>query len=108
MIEAVRHSAAFTTAKILAIRDLQDEFRQLHAGTSHGMSNVNFLNVLFEQPYCRIQNVMDRCSVQRPTASKWLEALVAANALTSMKIGRDRLFLNHRFLSVLADQDGLS
>ena len=75
MLEAVRQYSDATTKKILAIRDLQAEFRGRYAETSQGMSNVDFLTVLFDQPYCRIQNVVDNCGVSRPTATKYLDAL---------------------------------
>jgi hypothetical protein len=57
--------------------------------------------VLFEQPYCRIATVVERCAVSRPTAASWLNGLVDAGILTKLTVGRDRLFLNHRFLRVL-------
>lgn len=67
--------------------------------------DANFLAVLFEQPYCRIRNVIDRCGVSRPTATSWLDQLVEAGILRSQKVGRDRLFLNHRFLDVLIQDE---
>ena len=57
--------------------------------------------MLFEQPYCRIRTVVARCSVTRQTASTWLSQLVDAGVLTTFQFGRDRLFVNHRFLEVL-------
>jgi Fic family protein len=59
--------------------------------------------VLFEQPYCRIANVIDRCGVSRPTATKWLGELAEAGTLRELRAGRERLFINHRFLGVLGD-----
>ena len=105
MTEAVRQSATWTTAKIRAIQDLRQEFAVTTHGVTPGLTNAHFLSVLFAQPYCRIGNVMDRCEVSRPTATSWLNALVAAGALVDMKVGRDRLFLNRPFLELLADYD---
>ncbi len=102
MIEAVRQSAESTTAKILAIRDLQNDFQDRFQRVTHGMSNVNFLNVLFSQPYSRIGNVIEDCGVTRPTASSWLDALVDEGVLVKIQVGRERLFLNHEYLELLA------
>lgn len=63
------------------------------------------LAVLFEQPYCRISAVVDRCEVSRQTASTWLHALVEAGLLEAIKVGRERLFVNHEFLDVLTRPD---
>ncbi|WP_415094423.1 hypothetical protein [Nocardioides sp.] len=60
-----------------------------------------FLAVPFEQPYCRINTVADRCDVSRQTASAWLHALVEAGLLRGLKVGRELLFMNHEFLEVL-------
>jgi transposase len=57
--------------------------------------------VLFEQPYCRISNVVQRCGVSRPTATNWLNALVGAGALLDVKAGRERLFINATFFELL-------
>lgn len=72
---------------------------------SKGGADSEFQAVLFEQPYCRIQTVIDRCDVSRPTASKWLSALVDAGMLQNMKIGRDRLFINREFLQLLVRRE---
>jgi len=46
-------------------------------------------------------NVMEQCDVSRPTAAKWLNELVGSGVLRDVKVGRERLFINHRFLNVL-------
>jgi DNA-binding transcriptional ArsR family regulator len=63
--------------------------------------------VLFEQPYCRIATVVARCDVSRPTATSWLNALVDGGLLETIKIGRDRLFINREFLQLLVRQEPL-
>jgi hypothetical protein len=68
---------------------------------SKGGANSEFQSVLFEQPYCRITNVMDRCNVSRPTATSWLTALADNGMLQNVKTGRDRLFINREFLQLL-------
>ncbi|MFT3860624.1 hypothetical protein [Micropruina sp.] len=57
--------------------------------------------LLFEQPYCRINTVAERCDVARQTASSWLHALVQAGLLSDIKVGRELLFVNDEFLNVL-------
>jgi Fic family protein len=101
MLAAVEQTAASTVTKIDAIRASQSEVHDAARTASSGGRNADFLEVLFEQPYCRIGNVMERCDVSRPTATAWLNQLVDAEILRSYKLGRDRLFLNHRFLEVL-------
>lgn len=101
MLGAVEQTAATTVTKITAIRTAQNEIHNAARVASPGGRNADFLAVLFEQPYCRIGNVVSRCGVSRPTATSWLNHLVAVDILRSYKLGRDRLFVNHRFLDVL-------
>jgi Fic family protein len=101
MLEAVRRTADSTAAKIAAIRTVQAELHDQARSASPGGRNADFLAVLFEQPYSRIQIVARRCRVSRQTAASWLTDLTSAGILTDYKVGRDRLFLNERFLDVL-------
>jgi Fic family protein len=101
MLDVVRDSAVSTTKKIAAIRTCQEDIgERARAATPRGR-DAQFLAVLFEQPYCRINTVADRCGVSRQTASSWLHALVMHDLLSDVKAGREILFVNHEFLDVL-------
>ena len=102
MLEVVRASAESTTRKIGAIRSCQQDIAERARAASAGGRDARLLDVLFEQPYCRITTVVERCEVSRQTASTWLHALVAAGLLSDVKVGREVLFVNHDFLHVLA------
>lgn len=101
LLEGLRETALSTLHKIDAIAELERNMHAVVREITPGGANADLLAVLFEQPYSRIKNVMERCGVSRPTATHWLSALVEAGALRDMKIGRDRLFINTRFLNVL-------
>lgn len=104
MLVAVDETARATLVKIDDIQSLQQTVRERVRDTSAG-SNSDLLDVLFEQPYCRIGNVVGRCGVSRPTATKWLNELVGAGVLRDVKVGRERLFINHEFLNILLRED---
>lgn len=101
MLEAVRESALSTTSKIRAIRTVQDEIGERARAATPGGRDARFLEVLFEQPYCRIATVVDRCEVTRQTASSWLHSLVKAGLLSEVRVGRETLFINNEFFDVL-------
>lgn len=100
MLEGIRKTALSTVAKIDQIQELQDDtLRTIREATS--AANAGLLAVLFEQPYCRIANVVERCQVSRPTATNWLNALVREGVLVDVKSGRERIFINSRFFTLL-------
>ncbi len=101
MLEVVRESATSTTRKIEAIRACQEDIAERARAATPGGRDAQFLAVLFERPYCRINVVVERCDVSRQTASTWLHALVEAGLLSDVKVGREVLFVNHELLHVL-------
>lgn len=100
ILRGLHVTARSTVTKIDAIdglqRDTQDVIRRVTKA-----NNADLLAVLFEQPYCRIANVIERCKVSRPTATSWLNGMVAAGVLEDVKVGRERLFINVRFFDLL-------
>lgn len=101
MLDIVRESAMSTTRKIESIRACQEDIAERARAATVGGRDAQFLAVLFEQPYCRIATVVERCDVSRQTASSWLHTLVEAGLLSNVKVGRELLFVNHEFLDVL-------
>jgi len=101
ILTGIERTSLATFHKIAAIRELQDDFARRGRAVSRGGANSEFQSVLFEQPYCRINTVITRCGVSRPTATSWLGAFAEAGLLEGIKLGRDRLFVNREFLQLL-------
>ena len=64
MLDVVRESAASTTRKIALIRTCHDVIAERARAATPGGRDAQFLAVLFEQPYCRINMVADRCDIR--------------------------------------------
>lgn len=104
MLTAVEETARWTTAKIHAIRLLEQQARdhiQRHAPKAYSRELVE---VIFNQPYCRIQNVMDACGVTRQTAARHLKELVAAGVMQEQRAGKEKWFLHPAFLQLLSSE----
>ncbi len=106
VLEGVEATSRATADQIGAIRQLQAAFARRAREASKGGADAEFLAVLFEQPYCRIATVIERCGVSRPTATRWLGDLAEAGMIDDLKVGRDRLFVNRDFLSLLSSDSG--
>jgi Fic family protein len=59
------------------------------------------VDVIFEQPYCRIGNLVDKGIAQRQAASRYLHALVELGVLTEQTVGKERLFVHPKLLDLL-------
>ncbi|SEE32344.1 Fic family protein [Ruania alba] len=101
ILTGIERTSLATTRQIAAIQDLQASFATQARSASKGGADAELLAVLFEQPYTRIAVVMDRCGISRPTATRWLTELVNAGLIRDVKAGRERLFVNTQFLSLL-------
>lgn len=106
ILAGVELTSRETVDKIRSTRDLQVDFARRARAVSKGGADAEFLAVLFDQPYCRIVTVIQRCGVSRPTATRWLADLAEAGLVDDIKIGRDRLFVNREFLSLLLSEAG--
>lgn len=105
MLDVVRESATSTTRKIASIRTCQNDIAERARAATPGGRDAQLLAVLFEQPYCRINTVAERCDVSRQTASTWLHALARAGLLVDVKVGREILFVNRELLEVLTRRE---
>jgi len=101
MLEGIRQTALSTVEKIDDIQLLHREMQAELRAALPGGANADLLDVLFEQPFCRITTVMERCGVSRPTATKWLKLLAEAEILVPLKLGKSLIFVNGRFFSLL-------
>jgi Fic family protein len=101
MLRGIEETARWTVAKIAAIRQLTTMVTD-HLRTKHPkLYDRDLVDVIFEQPYCRIRNVVDRGLGTRQSASKYLHGLVAAHVLREVRVGREVLFVNQRLMALL-------
>jgi len=101
MLDAVEKTSNWTTAKVNAILKLHKSLRQFLKYQMPKIYSHELLNQLFKQPYCRIANLVEAGVAERQTASTYLKALSRAGVLSEIKIGREKLFINTRLLSIL-------
>jgi len=107
MLRAVEETAIWTTAKIAAIRTLATETEAFSRARLTKIHSRELMDVIFEQPYCRIANIVDAGIVERQAASRHLKALASIGILQERKVGREKLFTHPRLLELLTN-DGHS
>ena len=101
MLKAVEATARWTTDKIAAIRHLYDQTVQHVRQHAPAVYSRELIDVIFEQPYCRIMNVVDKGIAKRQTASTHLKRLVEINVLTEVVVGKDKLFIHPKLMQLL-------
>ena len=101
MLRGVDETARWTTAKIAAIRSLANHTIRFLRERQPKVYSRELVDVLFEQPYCRIANLVEAGVAKRETASRYLHRLVELGVLEHRQVGREKLFIHSRLLRLL-------
>ena len=103
MLQAVEQTAPWTTAKIAAIRTLADHTTAHLRERLPKIYTRELVDVIFEQPYCRIGNLVEKDVAQRQSASRYLKELTAVGVLREVRAGKEKLFIHPKLMSLLED-----
>jgi len=105
VLSGVEETAAWTTAKIGAIRRLAAATVDHVRRNEPKIYSRELVDVIFEQPYCRIANLEAAGIAKRQTASKYLKQLAALGVLEERQAGREKLFVHPKLLQLLGSDD---
>src|SRR5690606_13104697 len=81
MLEAVENTSRWTTDKIAVVRALMAETTEYVREKLPKIYTYELIQVLYAQPYCRIDNLVERGIAKRQTASAYLKQLVEIGVL---------------------------
>ncbi|CAI1541141.1 protein adenylyltransferase Fic [Serratia proteamaculans] len=101
MLEAIENTSRWTTDKISIVRALMAETTEYVREKLPKIYTHELIQALFAQPYCRIDNLVERGVAKRQTASTYLKQLVEIGILEEMRVGREKLYINTRLLQEL-------
>ena len=95
MLDAVESTSRQTMERIGQIINLLNETLE-HARETlpDRVYSKELIELLFEQPYCKVKHLVDRGIAKRQTAADYLRELEDAGILKSKQVGRENLFLN--------------
>jgi Fic family protein len=105
MLDAVRATAEWSTAKIRAIRDLLNQTAEQMRQDASKIYSHELAEVIFVNPYCRISDLVSAGIAQRQAASTYLKTLASLNLLEELKAGRENLYINPALLALLSDRN---
>ncbi len=104
MLAGVRETAAWTVEKIQAIHNLMSHTAEYVRSHAPKIYNRELVEVIFVQPYCRIQNVVEAELGNRQTASVYLKTLAKIGILKEVTAGREKLFIHPKFIALLTSE----
>lgn len=101
ILKGIEDTASWTVKKIEAIRSLLEETKNYMQDKLPQIYQRELVDLLFEQPYTRIQNLENAGIAKRQTASKYLKELCDIGILEEVPIGRDKLFIHVKLMELL-------
>lgn len=101
VLRGVEDTARWTTAKIAAIRALADHTATHVREQLPSIYSRELVDTIFEQPYCRIDNLVEKGIAKRQTASIYLKKLVEIGVLAEQQAGREKLFIHPKLMQLL-------
>lgn len=107
MLKAVENTAQWTTQKIISIRDLAGHTADYVRTQLPKIYSRELIDVIFEQPYCRISNLVEAGIAKRQTASEYLKKLASIGVLTEQQAGRERLFIHPKLVQLVAQDSNV-
>ena len=102
MLKAVEETSRWTTQKIAAIRNLSEHTTEFVRLSVPKIYTRELVDVIFEQPYCRISNLINKGVAKRQAASKYLKDMVALGVLVEQPAGKEKLFIHPKLMKLLS------
>jgi Fic family protein len=101
MLTAVNETARWTTRKISAVRELNEHTADYIRQRLPKIYSRELVDKIFEQPYCRIQTLINANLGQRQTASGYLKKLVEIGVLIEIPAGKEKLFVHPKLMQLM-------
>lgn len=101
LLQIVEETSHWTTAKIRAMRELLRTASEYIRTKAPKIYSRELVDVIFEQPYCRIANLVTADIAKRQTASEYLTKLADIGVLEPAQSGREKLFIHRALLDLL-------
>ncbi|MEO0911783.1 MAG: Fic family protein [Pseudomonadota bacterium] len=103
MLDIIADSSDVTLALLEGIRRQMMAFKAVLRADHPKIYSQDLINNLFRHPYTRVEYVQRELSVSRPTATKYLEQLVASELLLKFSEGRNNYYVNAPLVRLLED-----
>jgi Fic family protein len=101
ILKGIEETAQWTNNKIDSLVQLEKHTREHMLQTLPKVYSRELVEVLFEQPYCRIGNLVDKNIAKRQTASVYLKQLCEIGVLKEEEVGREKVFIHPKLMKLL-------
>ncbi len=101
ILKAIEETSLKTIDKINNIKELLEKAIEKAKARAPKIYRKELIELLFEQPYSKIDFVVKRLNVERKAASRYLKKFEEIELLKSTKIGRETIYINEDLIEIL-------
>lgn len=101
MLRGVEETAKWTTNKIAAIKALTEDTLEYVKMRAPKIYSYELVNTIFELPYSRIANLVEKNIAKRQAASQYLKKLVEIGVLIEYPSTKEKLFVHPKLMRLL-------
>jgi Fic family protein len=101
MLKAVETTSRDTIIRITNINNLLDSMIEKVQQKAPKVYRKELVELLFEQPYSKIEFVVNKLGVERKAASRYLKELTEIDIVVPQKVGRETLYINKDLIGML-------
>jgi len=101
MLKAVESTSKNTISRITNIKNLLDSTVVKVQKDAPKVYRKELVELLFEQPYSKIEFVVNKLGVERKAASRYLKELERIGIIEAQKIGRESIYINKALIEML-------
>ncbi|MCK5774626.1 MAG: hypothetical protein KAH25_00530 [Bacteroidales bacterium] len=101
ILKAIEVTSNRTISKINAIKNLLSETILIAQNKEPKIYRKELIELFFEQPYSKIEFVVEELNVERKAASRYLKRMENIGIITSQKIGRESIYINEKLIEIL-------
>lgn len=101
ILDAIEHTAHNTLNTIKNIYVSQNKAQDIIKANASEIYSKELVELLYEQPYCKIKFLVNRGFGNRQTSSKYLDKLCDIGILHCIKKGREKYYINKELWGIL-------
>ncbi|AQT68308.1 Adenosine monophosphate-protein transferase SoFic [Anaerohalosphaera lusitana] len=105
VLQGIEETSKWTTRKIKAAQQLIEHTCDYVKQKLPRTYSRELVETVFEQPYCRIPNLIEKGIAARQTASVYLKRLTEIGLLEENQVGREKVYVHTKFLALLTQDE---
>jgi len=102
ILDGIEKTSRLTLEKVKAIRNLLDGTLEAVRGQCPKIYSKELVEIIFENPYSKIDFLVKKLGINRKTASKYFSELVDNGFLSQRQVGKEKIFINDNLMRILA------